>query len=124
MTKHYFICTCGKKCRIIDKEIKKHLYTDYHHNKTLEIANNKAIQKLSEKVAKLFDNRKKFTDDEYCKKSIKYKKKFDFLKGEISPNYTSLWTFKKEEWFITIIHYVNFKIQNEYRLRILSKYDM
>lgn len=123
MVRHYFICTCGKKCRVVEKEIKEHLFTKEHHDNTFKITNEQALEKLQKKMSKLFDNMSNMSDYEFIKKSNKYKKQFEKLKVEEKPNHRILWIHQIKNWSVNITCYVNFRIQEEYKLQILSNVE-
>lgn len=123
MVRHYFICTCGKKCRVVEKEIREHLFTKEHHDNTFRITKEQALQKLQKKMSKLFDNMTNMSDNEFIEKSNKYKRQFEKLKVDEKPDNEILWIHRIKIWSVHITCYVNHRMQDEYKLEILSNVE-
>lgn len=111
MKKHYFYCICGKKCRVIQSEIRDHLWNETHHQTFLKKEKNE-IDELNEKMDKLFRNSNKMTEMEYIKKCAKYKKKFENVTVKVPTKY---------HWYHSIeVNHVN--IYSVYNEQIIKKY--
>lgn len=126
MGKHYFVCTCGVKCDTCPKDIKKHLTSDNHHRLSLIKNQENEIEKLNRKMEKLFVRKKKMSDNDYIQKSLKYKKKYEFLKSDNNSKGSIIyWTYTIDlkKWKVYLFYNVDCCKEKTFELDICSRLD-
>jgi hypothetical protein len=122
MVRHYFICTCGKKCHADSKKIREHLTSEMHDYNTFRITKEKTLKKLQKKMSKLFDNMKNMTDEEFLNKSNKYKKEFE--RCNINEKLENKMWYHRIENSIVYLYYRSLTEKEiEYKLQIFSNVE-